>query len=726
MSLCSSLFSSLNGTVGRVLSTATALVAFFSSQAEAQVVISQVYGAGGNSGATYNRDFVELYNTTSAPVSLSGWSVQYASSTGNTWSVTNLAGSIPANGYYLVGMSSGANGATLPAVDVNGAQAMAATAGKVALSSSTATLTGVCPTGGSLVDFVGYGSGTNCFEGAGPTASLGATTAALRGNFGCTDTNSNSADFTTATPSPRNSGNTNSSASLWYLDADNDGYGLTSSSVQSCTQPSGYVANGGDCDDGNSSINPGALDVCNTGIDEDCDGTIDNPPVAPVFNVTQGLYFCTIQGAINAANPGDVLDIGAGTYTENVIVNKTLSLVGNSGFPATRPVIVGTGAQVILVAATNVTLENLQVDFDGTGATSGSPKSGIVAPTPSTYDGLLVKDCLVQSTATTGVSIFNSFGLQLASLSASGTANVTLTGNTFTHSGTSPLGRGVRTWYTHGSWTGNTASGVYSFQVGDVTGGILNFDNNTLDGVTEINSTAFAGTHSFSGNLCGPSNANGPGSEFALLELKNLQFAGVTLDITGNTFAGFTNFGLFSGRGQNLNVANNVFTPAVGATGFRSARFDTKQRTNAAAPYAALALTGISVTGNTFNGNAALGQAGIALELANSDSVSSFAASGVSVTGNTFAADNATFVSLNASTGSTSGDPVWAGLSGSSATTRAPVSVDVAALGNSFDAGLGVTLASAMTNAELFAVENKVQHELDNTALGLVHVKASE
>ncbi|MCY3004290.1 MAG: lamin tail domain-containing protein, partial [Planctomycetota bacterium] len=83
MSLCSSMLSSLNGTIGRVLSTATALVALFSSQAEAQVVISQVYGAGGNSGATYNRDFVELYNTTSAPVSLSGWSVQYASTTGS-------------------------------------------------------------------------------------------------------------------------------------------------------------------------------------------------------------------------------------------------------------------------------------------------------------------------------------------------------------------------------------------------------------------------------------------------------------------------------------------------------------------------------------------------------------------------------------------------------------------------------------------------------------------
>ena len=50
---------------------------------ETSVVISQVYGGGGNSGATYKNDFVELFNPTAAPVSLAGWSVQYASSHGH-------------------------------------------------------------------------------------------------------------------------------------------------------------------------------------------------------------------------------------------------------------------------------------------------------------------------------------------------------------------------------------------------------------------------------------------------------------------------------------------------------------------------------------------------------------------------------------------------------------------------------------------------------------------
>ncbi len=62
---------------------------------ESGVVISQVYGGGGNSGATYKNDFIELFNAGSTTVNLAGWSVQYASSTGTSWSSkTNLAGSI--------------------------------------------------------------------------------------------------------------------------------------------------------------------------------------------------------------------------------------------------------------------------------------------------------------------------------------------------------------------------------------------------------------------------------------------------------------------------------------------------------------------------------------------------------------------------------------------------------------------------------------------------------
>ena len=76
------------------------------------VVISQVYGGGGNSGATYKNDFVELHNISASPVNVTGYVLQYASATNAFVSPTNnnsvvLSGTIVAGGYYLVGLATG-------------------------------------------------------------------------------------------------------------------------------------------------------------------------------------------------------------------------------------------------------------------------------------------------------------------------------------------------------------------------------------------------------------------------------------------------------------------------------------------------------------------------------------------------------------------------------------------------------------------------------------------
>src|SRR3546814_15055174 len=78
--------------------------------AHAQVVISQVYGGGGNSGATLKSDFIELHNTGSDPVSVEGRPVQYASSSAPTWQVTPLAGTIGPVGSCLVKKNEGTCG----------------------------------------------------------------------------------------------------------------------------------------------------------------------------------------------------------------------------------------------------------------------------------------------------------------------------------------------------------------------------------------------------------------------------------------------------------------------------------------------------------------------------------------------------------------------------------------------------------------------------------------
>ena len=168
-----------------------------------QVGISQVYGGGGNSGATLKNDFIELFNPGTQLVDLTGWSVQYASAAGSTWQVTPLSGTIPPGRYYLVKEAAGSGGTTeLPPPDATGSIAMALGAGKVWLVGTTTSLSGTCPTG--AVDQVSYGmTATNC--GFHTTATLTNTTAAIRGGSGCAYTGDLSVDFTTGAPTPRNS-----------------------------------------------------------------------------------------------------------------------------------------------------------------------------------------------------------------------------------------------------------------------------------------------------------------------------------------------------------------------------------------------------------------------------------------------------------------------------------------------------------------------------------------
>ena len=167
------------------------------------VVISQVFGGNSATGA-YNQDFVELHNRTDQPLPLGGYSLQYgAASSTSTWQVLQLAGSIPPNGYFLVGLSATSDGGVaLPAVDLRGGLSLAAASGKVALVSGSTALTGACPVG--AVDFVAYGT-TNCAEGGAATPALSNTTSARRGADGCSDSDNNLQDFSVGAPAPRSS-----------------------------------------------------------------------------------------------------------------------------------------------------------------------------------------------------------------------------------------------------------------------------------------------------------------------------------------------------------------------------------------------------------------------------------------------------------------------------------------------------------------------------------------
>lgn len=181
--------------------------------------ISQVYGGGGNTGAPYTHDFIEIFNSSSSPVSLNGLSLQYASATGtgnfgaSDTQLTELPDVLLQPGqYFLVQEAGGVNGSPLPTPDqidptpIN----LSGTSGKVVLVTG---ITSLGCNGGSnpcdadqlarIIDLVGFGT-ANFFEGAAAAPTLSNTTSAIRNGNGCDDTDDNATDFTAGTPTPRN------------------------------------------------------------------------------------------------------------------------------------------------------------------------------------------------------------------------------------------------------------------------------------------------------------------------------------------------------------------------------------------------------------------------------------------------------------------------------------------------------------------------------------------
>ncbi|GAB3489420.1 lamin tail domain-containing protein [Flexivirga lutea] len=158
------------------------------------VVISAVYGGGGNSGAPYQNDYIELYNRSSNPVDLSGWTLTYYSAGGNSGGTTTLSGSVAAGGHFLVQEGAGTGSApALPAPDASGTLNMSASNGSVVLRQ-----------GGATVDTVGYGAVTSSYV-EGSNAPAMSNKLADSRKTGCTDTDDNSQDFVAADPDPLNS-----------------------------------------------------------------------------------------------------------------------------------------------------------------------------------------------------------------------------------------------------------------------------------------------------------------------------------------------------------------------------------------------------------------------------------------------------------------------------------------------------------------------------------------
>jgi len=174
-----------------------------------KLVISQIYGGGGNASATYTNDFIEIFNrgTTIVDFSITPHSVQYAAATSNfsTNKTDLLAGVLMPGHYFLIREGSGGStGGNLPTPDASGSVNLSATAGKVALVSGTGALSGSgCALSVAVVDFLGYGSSANCFETAPvPVSSTNSNARSVIRTLSCNDTNNNLTDFSNPTTAP--------------------------------------------------------------------------------------------------------------------------------------------------------------------------------------------------------------------------------------------------------------------------------------------------------------------------------------------------------------------------------------------------------------------------------------------------------------------------------------------------------------------------------------------
>ncbi|MER6675075.1 endonuclease/exonuclease/phosphatase family protein [Streptomyces sp. NPDC000983] len=173
-------------------------------------VIAEVYGGGGNSGASLKNDFIELGNPSGAAFGLSGYSVQYlpgSPGAGSRWGVTALSGSVAPGGRYLIAEGAGAGGTVdLPAADATGNLALSATTGTVALVNGTEALTcktaADCAADPRVVDLVGFGTAV-VREGSGPVTGASNTASVARA-ASLADTDDNATDLSAGAPSPVN------------------------------------------------------------------------------------------------------------------------------------------------------------------------------------------------------------------------------------------------------------------------------------------------------------------------------------------------------------------------------------------------------------------------------------------------------------------------------------------------------------------------------------------
>ena len=339
-----------------------ATVVTLSGVAQAQVKISQVYGAGGNTSAVYNTDYVELYNAGSTAQNLSGWSIQYASATGTSWSVQAISGTIQPGKYFLISLASGGSvGSALPTPDYAGIATgtgninMSGTNGKVALANSTTAFSGTVPTG--AVDFVGFGTAST-YEGTGAAPAPSTANAIFRAGSGATDTNDNKANFSAAAAAPRNSSSGGGSSTPTITLNPTSLTGLTTTAGTASAAQT-FTVTGANLSANVTVTAPTGFEVASDGATFGGSATITQSGGSASGTISVRIAAATAQGSPS----GNVTLASTGATTANVAVSGTVAAAGaaavsvTGGTLTTFSTVAGTAsaAQSFTVSGQNLT-----------------------------------------------------------------------------------------------------------------------------------------------------------------------------------------------------------------------------------------------------------------------------------------------------------------------------------------------------------------------------------
>jgi Lamin Tail Domain len=396
------------------------LLCIITSTTIGQVRISQAYGGGGNTGATYNQDFVEIFNAGTSSVTLNTHSVQYASATGPSgvgdWSVAVIPDgtTIGAGKYFLVALATGANGIALPTADLTVTTVnLSGSAGKVALVSSITPLNGTTAcSNANVVDVLGYGTTATCSETA-VFVSTGITTAQSiqRKSNGCTDANNNSTDFILGTVAPRNSSSASNLCVIAPVLSVNGVTGLTTP-VGSPSAAVATIVSGADLSGfpGNITVTSGS-----TNIEISLSSSTGFGPTVTLPYTSATLANTNVYVRISATAP-----LGA--------VTTTLTVSGGGAPNATANVSGNVVVAEPTVQATNVIISNIANNSVDVNCTNGNGAARIIVVRQTATTAIAPTDAVayiattdVTTAATTGAGNFVVY-------SAAGTGPVSITG----------------------------------------------------------------------------------------------------------------------------------------------------------------------------------------------------------------------------------------------------------------------------------------------------------